>query len=119
MDDKTTQGDKEVSMEDRIEAAKLLFLSLPIDEKAKFAQWCHEEVEKGTPELLAEKLQQMNSDVNRVVAKLYDGIVKTGSDIYHGTNKMVNEAIESFEKDKPKNEAEKLDEKDSGESFFG
>jgi len=111
----------ELTQEEKVELAKRIFSTLDVNNRAKFANWCHEEIEKDTHEVLKEKMQKMNSDLNSFLAKAQDKIINTGTKIYDGTNKMVNSAIENYEENKQKNEAEKLeDENPDGpkESFF-
>lgn len=86
METKTDKSGEVLSQEEKIEMVKTIFSSLEIDKKAELADWCHEEVRKGTPEFLKKKMVEMNEDVNRVVSKLYDKVIKTGKKIYDETN---------------------------------
>jgi len=97
--DTTTDNAGEVSQEEKIEMAKIIFASLEIDNKAKFAQWCHEEVEKGGVEFLGQKMQQMNDDFTRVVSKIHKQVVETGTKLYNGTNEMVQSALKDDEEE--------------------
>ena len=116
-------SNKELSQEEKIELAKKIFSTLPVDERAKFANWCHEQVEKGAGEFLGQKMQKMQDDLSSFIARAQDKIVNTGQKIYRGTNNTVNSAIENYEEKRLKNESEKLDDAtgDSdkeGHSFF-
>lgn len=87
------------TQEEKISFLKTMFNTLEIDNKAIFANWCHEEVEKGASELLGEKMNEMNEKLNKFVAKAYDKVVETGSKIYHGTNTFVEEALRKDEEE--------------------
>lgn len=83
-----------LSQEEKVEFLKAMFSTLEVDKKAVFTQWCHEEVEKGASELLGEKMTKMNEQMNSFVAKAYDKVVKTGTEVYDRTNEAFKFANE-------------------------
>jgi hypothetical protein len=83
-----------LSQEEKIEILKAMFSTLEVDKKAIFAQWCHEEIEKGASALLGEKMTKMNEQLNSFVAKAYDKVVKTGTEVYDRTNEAFKFANE-------------------------
>jgi ElaB/YqjD/DUF883 family membrane-anchored ribosome-binding protein len=90
-----------LSQEEKIEILKAMFSTLEVDKKAIFAQWCHEEIEKGASALLGEKMTKMNEQLNSFVAKAYDKVVKTGTEVYDRTNEAFKFANEEEINDSP------------------
>ena len=101
MEEKTTENQETLSANEKEEMLKALFGSLEVDEKAIFADWCHEEVKKGASKYLGQKMVKMNEDVNRVVSKLYDKVIKTETKIYDETNDRFD--VVSDDEDKGEN----------------
>lgn len=105
------QEKKELSQEERVECLKTIFSTLEVEVKAEFTQWCHEEIEKGLPQLVGQKLQKANEKFNSFIAKASDSLGQGAKSIYDNTNKL----FES--KEKPEEEDIKKT-SESGHSFF-
>jgi len=87
MSENTEKKDEALSNQEKIEGLKAMFSTLPVEDKAIFTQWCHEEVEKGTVELVGEKLVKMNEQMNSFIARASDTMLKAGAKVYTETNK--------------------------------
>lgn len=107
MSETTDKPSEAMTQEEKIEMAKILFSTLEIDQKAIFAQWCHEEVEKGGVEFLGQKMSEVNDKFNSFVARASDSIKKGATFIYDKTN-------EAFEVEEDTNDEKSGDEP----SFF-
>ncbi len=83
---KNTEIKKALSQEEKIEMLKAIFSTLEVDKKAIFTQWCHEEIEKGTGELLGQKMQNMEDQMNSFIAKATDKCKVAGIKVYNATN---------------------------------
>jgi len=95
-----------LSKEEKVEMLKAIFSTLEVDKKAIFAQWCHEEIEKGTGELLGEKMQKMENQMNSFIAKATDKCKTAGIKLYNETNEAFKFASEE-EIDVPNNHTSK------------
>lgn len=76
----------EETQEERIEKMKIMFASLEIDNRAIFADWCHENIKTGAGEYFAKKAQGVNDKMNAFIASATDKISSSGSKIYNATN---------------------------------
>jgi hypothetical protein len=62
-----------------IDILKNTFSTLDAQNKAKFTNWCHEEVEKTLGEVVAQKKQEVNDKFNKFIAKANDLINKNNN----------------------------------------
>jgi len=110
MSENNTQGKplEALTKEEKVEFLKTMFSTLEIDTKAEFAQWCHEEIEKGVGPLLGQKMQEVNDKMNSFIARASDKIGAGAKFVYEKTNEAFEVRPEDVRKDK----------KEEGESFF-
>jgi hypothetical protein len=99
LDNNQTNKAENISAEERIQLLKSVFDTLEVVERAEFANWCHEEIEKDSGKVLREKMQKGNEAFNKFIATSYDKIINTGTIIYNTTNEMVQSAIKDGEED--------------------
>ena len=70
-EDKTNSAEN-ISTKEKVQLLKDVFDSLGVIERAEFTQWCHEEIEKDTGEVLMEKMRKGEEAFSSFVAKSYD-----------------------------------------------
>lgn len=81
--------------QNKIEELKKIFSSLSLEDKAVFANWCGEEMERLTSQFLGKKMQEVSDKTNKVLSEGFDKIMKAGSKIFNETN----DAFKSSKKD--------------------
>lgn len=103
------ENNEQLPLKERIEFLKAMFSTLEIDEQAKFAEWCHEEVKSGGAKYLGKKIDEVNKKMNSFIAKAYDQTTKGAKFIYENTN-------EAFKNVKSQNNS--MPKSDGSPSFF-
>jgi hypothetical protein len=93
MQDNKTNSAENISTEEKVQLLKDVFDSLEVVERAEFTNWCHEEIEKDTSEVLREKMQKGEEAFSSFVAKSYDKIVKAGTKVYNTTNEVFESVV--------------------------
>jgi hypothetical protein len=86
MSEENKTQEKQSTPEEKIELMKTIFMSLEIDNRAVFTDWCHENVKSGGTEYFRNKMQKMNDDLSKMVANFSDKVGDVGSKIYNNTN---------------------------------
>lgn len=89
---------------EKIELLKFTFSTLEIDEQAVFAQWCHEEVEKGGVKFLGKKMQETNEKMSSFISKAYDEVIRGSKTLYNKTNETFS-SIDSSKDNKSNNQS--------------
>lgn len=114
MSENNTETKRELTQDEKIEFLKAMFSTLDVDQKAVFADWCHEQIKLGAGAVAAEKFQKSGEILNKIVSEGYDKFVGAMKFAYEKTN----EAFEVKDEDVIKNNTSEELDKDDSPSFF-
>lgn len=114
MSDNNTETKRELNQDEKVQFLKAMFSTLDVEQKAVFANWCHEQIELGAGAVASEKLQKSGEILNKIVSEGYDKFVGAMKFAYEKTN----EAFETRDEDAIKNNTSEELDKDDSPSFF-